>query len=146
MVNHVGSPAMFEGKRFLPDTGMPIWKMLRSSTMFADCEPEPLTVATWMEKSLTALAGGGPCRCCRVVVRVRTVRRLRNDAVDAAQVGEVGRGDLQRFRGHVFLRRVPPHDAGTAFRRDDRVDRVLHHEYAVRHRDRQRAARAAFAG
>ncbi len=38
---------------FLPDTGTPIWKMARSSTRFAVWLPEPLTVATWMLKSLT---------------------------------------------------------------------------------------------
>jgi hypothetical protein len=27
-------------------------KMLRSRTLLADCEPEPLTVAIWMLKSL----------------------------------------------------------------------------------------------
>src|SRR5829696_697629 len=43
---------MFEGKRFLPDTGMPIWKMDRSSTRLAVWLPDPLTVATWMLKSL----------------------------------------------------------------------------------------------
>src|SRR5438270_14084959 len=53
MVYQVGSPAMFEGKRFLPETGMPMRKMLRSSTLLADCDPDPLTVATWMLKSLT---------------------------------------------------------------------------------------------
>ncbi len=53
MVYQVGSPAMFEGKRFLPDTGMPIWKMERRSTRLAVWLPEPLTVATWMLKSLT---------------------------------------------------------------------------------------------
>src|SRR6185437_8534550 len=53
MVYQVGSPAMFDGNRFLPETGIPMRKMLRSSTLFADCEPEPLTVATWMLKSLT---------------------------------------------------------------------------------------------
>src|SRR5260370_6654739 len=53
MVYQVGRPAMFEGNRFLPETGTPIWKMLRSSTVLADCDPEPLTVATWMLKSFT---------------------------------------------------------------------------------------------
>src|SRR5215467_13037933 len=48
MVYQVGRPAMFEGNRFLPETGTPIWKMLRSKTVLADCDPEPLTVATWM--------------------------------------------------------------------------------------------------
>ena len=37
---------MFEGNMFLPETGTPIWKMLRKSTVFELCEPEPLTVAT----------------------------------------------------------------------------------------------------
>src|SRR5580765_1131127 len=53
IVNQVGSPAMFEGNRFLPLTGMPIWKMARNSTLLAVWLPEPLTVATWMLKSLT---------------------------------------------------------------------------------------------
>src|SRR5205807_9754582 len=57
MVYHVGRPAMFDGKRFLPETGTPIWKILRSSTVLADCEPEPFTVATWMLKSLILRPG-----------------------------------------------------------------------------------------
>jgi hypothetical protein len=35
MVYQVGRPAMFEGKRFFPETGTPIWKMDRSSTRLA---------------------------------------------------------------------------------------------------------------
>jgi hypothetical protein len=53
IVYQVGSPAMFEGKRFLPETGIPIWNRARRRTVFEDCEPEPLAVATWMEKSFT---------------------------------------------------------------------------------------------
>ncbi len=53
MVYHVGSPAMFDGNMFLPDTGTPIWKIDRSRTRFAVWLPDPLTVATWREKSLT---------------------------------------------------------------------------------------------
>src|ERR1700733_14897119 len=53
MVNQVGRPAIFDGKRFLPLIGTPIAKMLFSRTLFADWDPEPLTVATWMLKSLT---------------------------------------------------------------------------------------------
>jgi len=53
MVNQVGSPAMFEGNMFLPEPGMPIWKMDRISTELAVWLPDPLTVATWMLKSLT---------------------------------------------------------------------------------------------
>jgi hypothetical protein len=44
---------MFEGNMFFPDTGTPIWKIARNSTRFAVWLPDPLTVATWMLKSLT---------------------------------------------------------------------------------------------
>src|SRR5436190_21574702 len=53
MVNHVGSPAMLDGNMFFPLTGTPIWKMERIRTLFDDCDPEPLTVATWIVQSLT---------------------------------------------------------------------------------------------
>src|SRR6185369_1426347 len=53
MVYQVGSPAMFDGNRFLPETGTPIWKIVRRITVFADCEPDPFTVATWRLQSLT---------------------------------------------------------------------------------------------
>src|SRR4051812_25015669 len=53
MVYQVGRPAILEGNRFFPETGTPIWKMVRRRTVFAVCEPEPLTVATWRLKSLT---------------------------------------------------------------------------------------------
>src|SRR5713226_5382810 len=60
MVYHVGSPAMFEGNRFLPETGTPIWKMLRNKTVLELCDPEPLTVATWILMSLiTRFCSGG---------------------------------------------------------------------------------------
>src|SRR6185436_14090584 len=52
MVNHVGSPWMFEGNMFFPETGMPIWKMERIKTLLAVWLPEPFTVATCMLKSL----------------------------------------------------------------------------------------------
>jgi hypothetical protein len=46
MVNQVGRPAMFDGKRFLPETGIPIWKMALKRTVFAVWLPDPFTVAT----------------------------------------------------------------------------------------------------
>src|SRR6185369_8694828 len=54
IVNQVGSPAMFDGNMFLPETGTPIWKIERIRTVLAVWLPEPLTVATWMLNSLTA--------------------------------------------------------------------------------------------
>src|SRR3954451_7360569 len=53
IVNHVGNPAMFDGNIFFPETGIPIWKMARISTLLAVWLPDPFTVATWMLKSLT---------------------------------------------------------------------------------------------
>src|SRR5436309_2740756 len=53
IVNQVGRPAMFEGNMFLPLTGTPIWKMERIRTLLDDWDPDPLTVATWIVKSLT---------------------------------------------------------------------------------------------
>src|SRR5262249_33268434 len=53
MVYQVGSPAIFDGNKFLPETGTPIWKMLRRRTVLELCEPEPLTVATWILMLLT---------------------------------------------------------------------------------------------
>src|SRR5438105_4009561 len=44
---------MFDGKTFFGATGMPIEKIARVSTRFADWLPDPLTVAARMVRSLT---------------------------------------------------------------------------------------------
>ncbi len=66
---------MLEGKRFLAETGSPIWNSARSSTVLALCEPEPLTVATWTAKSFTTARGSGGARrvasSCAVVISTR---------------------------------------------------------------------------
>src|ERR1700690_3894446 len=51
---------MFEGKRFLPETGTPMRKMDRMRTLFAVCEPDPLAVATCSEKSLATNSEDAP--------------------------------------------------------------------------------------
>src|ERR1700761_9029618 len=61
MVYQVGKPAMLEGKRFFPLTGIPIPKMLLSRTRLADCDPDPFTVATWILKSLMIRLDVGVC-------------------------------------------------------------------------------------
>src|SRR5215218_2401773 len=53
MVYQVGKPAMFEGNRFLPLTGMPILKIARMRVLLAVWLPDPLTVAATIAKSLT---------------------------------------------------------------------------------------------
>ncbi len=59
---HVGRPAILEGDRFLPLTGIPIRKIDFNRTELADCDPDPFTVAIWMLKSLT-IAPCGDCWC-----------------------------------------------------------------------------------
>ena len=46
MVYQVGSPAMFDGNMFFPDTGTPIERIDRNNTRLAVWLPDPLTVAT----------------------------------------------------------------------------------------------------
>src|SRR3954470_11232764 len=48
----VGRPWMFEGNRFLPDTGIPIRKIACISRLLALAEPVPLTLASLSAKSL----------------------------------------------------------------------------------------------
>jgi hypothetical protein len=55
---HVGSPWMFDGKTFFPDTGIPMRKRAWRRRPLALAEPVPLTVATFRAKSLTRLALG----------------------------------------------------------------------------------------
>ena len=61
---------MFDGKRFFPETGTPIWKMERMRTVFAVCDPDPFAVATCKEKSLTAALEDEPAPAA---VSVRTL-------------------------------------------------------------------------
>ena len=70
IVNQVGRPWMLEGKRFLPETGIPIWKIDRIRMLLEDMLPEPLAVATWIEKSLTT---GGADRGRSAALSSRTV-------------------------------------------------------------------------
>jgi hypothetical protein len=44
---------MFDGKRFFPETGIPMRKIDLIRTLLAVCEPDPFAVATCSEKSLT---------------------------------------------------------------------------------------------
>jgi hypothetical protein len=55
IVYQVGKPWMLEGKRFFPETGMPILKMARKMVLLAVELPEPFLVPTMIEKSLITL-------------------------------------------------------------------------------------------
>jgi hypothetical protein len=56
---HVGSPWMFDGNTFFPDTGIPMRKIACMRRLFALAEPVPLTVAILKAKSLTRDGAGG---------------------------------------------------------------------------------------
>ena len=61
MVYHVGRPEMLDGNKFFALTGMPILKTARTSRPLAVWLPEPLTVATTIEKSFTISGRSAPC-------------------------------------------------------------------------------------
>src|ERR1035441_9148494 len=69
---------MFDGKMFLPETGIPIRKMLCIRRLFALADPLPLTVAILKAKSLTAAGSrrpeAGSAEAERVIENLR--RRL----------------------------------------------------------------------
>src|SRR5215207_574077 len=67
MVYQVGRPAIFEGNRFLPLTGMPILKIARIRVLFAVWLPEPFTVAATIAKSFTIAGRSSIPACCESV-------------------------------------------------------------------------------
>src|SRR6202521_6127003 len=69
IVNQVGSPWMFDGKRVFPETGMTIWEMHRIRMLLDDMLPDPFAVATWIEKSFTT---AGPTGAAERVFSSRT--------------------------------------------------------------------------
>ena len=59
---------MFDGKMLRGLTGTPMRRRLRANSSFADAEPEPLTLANLMTKSLTAsIRGAVPARTLLVM-------------------------------------------------------------------------------
>src|SRR5690348_1129196 len=91
MVYQVGRPAILEGNRFLPETGTPIWKMVRNSTVLELWEPEPFTVATWMLMSLTTglLEGRPACWIATSVVAMGSYPSALRDWNGSAIVGKL---------------------------------------------------------
>src|ERR1022692_1319921 len=59
---HVGRPWMFEGNRFLPETGTPMRKIERIRRLLALDEPVPLTLPSFTAKSFTLERGCSKCR------------------------------------------------------------------------------------
>src|SRR5262245_11610960 len=107
---------MFEGKRFFPLTGTPIWKMARSSTELAVWLPEPFTVATLMLKSFTtdlALMSGP----------------------------QVGHGQALRL-AHVKIRRLGRHAALARGGEQELVLALVGHDVAAREDTLDRGAHA----
>src|ERR1039458_2153281 len=84
---------MFEGKRFLPETGTPMRKMDRMRTLFAVCEPDPLAVATCSEKSLATTSEDAPAR---EEVSVRSLDMLVFPPGPRPSLAPAGRGKMRR--------------------------------------------------
>jgi hypothetical protein len=79
------------------------------------------------------------------VIRVRTARRLGDDTIYEPKTPDVFGRDLHRRGGLGRERGVVPEDRRAPLGRDDRVDRVLEHQDAIRDGDGERAATAALA-
>ena len=76
---------------------------------------------------------------------MRATHRLADDFVHQAQGFEPQRRDAQRISRLLgFIRRFPQ-NRGAALGADHRINRVLHHDELVGHRNRQGAARATLA-
>src|SRR5262245_5128872 len=93
---------MLLGKRFFPDTGTPIWKIERSSVLFAVWLPEPFTGATWMLSRFTI---GSP-------VALPAVLGAAEGSGMGKSLGEKERGAAPR-RGPGFGPRDDSTDGGT---------------------------------
>src|SRR5499433_168795 len=79
-------------------------------------------------------------------VAMRPAQRLRHHAVDDAELEEVGRGHPHQLGRLLGLGSLAPQDGRAPLGRDDGVDRVLEHEYAIAHPDGEGASATALAG
>ena len=86
-----------------------------------------------------------PRRSAAAGVAMRAACRLADDDVDDAEAHQILRGDLHVRCRVLRLCGVAPQDRRCALRRNHAVDGVLQHQHAVGGRNRDGAARAAFA-
>src|SRR5262249_16030884 len=84
--------------------------------------------------------------CRGIVIEMGAAIPLRDDLVDDLHRLEVRSLDAQGLCGDFFLAGVAPNNGSAPFRGDHGVYRILHHEDAIGHSQRQRAAATAFAG
>src|SRR5688500_20320437 len=88
----VGRPWMLEGKMLRGETGIPMRRKLLANSSFAEAEPEPLTLANLMTKSLTASS-----RFISVFIGVIELAQDRIE-LELAEVGLVG----EEFLAHLI--------------------------------------------
>ena len=69
---------MFDGKMLRGLTGTPMRSRLRANSSFADAEPEPLTLANLMTKSLTASIRGAVPALTLLVMSARAPSWVRH--------------------------------------------------------------------
>src|ERR1035437_1428131 len=125
---------MFDGNRFLPETGTPMRKIDRMRTLFAVCEPDPLAVATCSEKSLTTASPDAPARE-RVSVRTLDIRLFPSGP--RTFVTLAGRGKMRRDLNSA---RAPMEESERAHRLAMPVDHGKPRRDGPRGRPRRRDA------
>ena len=82
-------------------------------------------------------------RC--VGIGMRALGRLRDDAIDQAEVQEVGRCQFERGGCLLGAGGVTLNNGGAAFRRNHAVNGVLEQIYPIADSQRERSAATAFA-
>src|SRR5215204_3519577 len=95
---------MLEGKRFFPETGIPILKMARRMVLLAVELPEPFFVPTMIEKSFITLS-------ITLLVCCSGVRQLADESVELAPrlqslrpvIQQVSMGDERLISGFEII-------------------------------------------
>src|SRR5580704_2454399 len=123
---HVGRPWMFDGNRFLPETGTPIRKIERIRRLFALEDPVPLTLASFRAKSFTFERGWE--KCCAATSgchRDRRRNRQRDEQLEFLHVPRRGRAALGAEPAVDAEILVLDHDAPRLRQRRRHVERLI---------------------
>src|SRR5882672_2526598 len=66
-----------------------------------------------------------------LVVQVRSSFRFGNNFIDDAELAQIARRDLERFRGHFRFCRIAPQNRRATLRGNYGIHRILQHVHAV---------------
>src|SRR4051812_15319424 len=98
---------MFDGKILRGATGTPMRRIERANNSFADAEPEPLTLANLMTKSLVAvicfIPSSGGFALGLVSTARAGVRHLQQELLHVPRARRAAFGAQSAMQAHVFV-------------------------------------------